>query len=161
VRVARVSFTGELSYEVSVPWSRGAALWSLLLEQGADLGVTPFGIEALMVMRVEKGFLHVGTETDGATMPQDIGFREIIAKKADGFAGRRSTMTPEGRRADRQQLVGLESADVLPIGAHIVATDFRAVPAKSQGWVTSSVFSPTLKRPVALAVIARGFERMG
>lgn len=161
VRIMRVSFSGELSFEVSVPWSRGAALWTRLMEQGADLGVTPFGLESLMVMRIEKGFLHVGTETDGATMPQDIGLGEIIAKKAEDFVGRRSTMTPEGKRADRQQLVGLESSEVLPAGAHVVPLDFKAVPATTQGWVTSSVYSPTLQRPVAMAVIARGTERMG
>ncbi len=162
VRIMRVSFSGELSYEVSVPWGYGASLWRGLLELGKDLDVTPFGLEALMVMRVEKGYLHVGTETDGATMPQDIGFRDIIAKKAEDFVGRRSTMTPEGLRGDRMQLVGLASGkDVLPIGGHIVSTAFSGVPAPTQGWVTSSVHSPTLNRPVAMAMLTRGFERMG
>lgn len=161
MRIMRVSFTGELSYEVSVPWSCGAALWQRLFEVGQDLGVAPFGLEALLVMRTEKGFLHVGTETDGATMPQDIGFADIIAKKAEDFVGRRSMITPEGRRADRQQLVGLESREVLPAGAHIVARGFTAPPAPSQGWVTSSVFSPTRRRPIAMAMIQRGRERLG
>ncbi|HVT35542.1 MAG TPA: glycine cleavage T C-terminal barrel domain-containing protein, partial [Nevskiaceae bacterium] len=159
LRIMRVSFTGELSYEVSVPWRHGAALWQRLLEAGHDLGVVPFGIEALMVMRIEKGFLHVGTETDGATMPQDIGFGEIIARKADDFAGRRSTMTPEGRRADRRQLVGLAPADgktLLPVGGHLRGNGA----ARSQGWVTSSVMSPTLGRPVAMALLENGRARL-
>ncbi len=164
VRIMRVSFTGELSYEVSVPWRYGAAFWQRLLAEGKDLGITPFGIEALMIMRIEKGYLHVGSETDGSTMPQDIGFHDIIAKKSDDFVGRRSTMTPEGLRADRMQLVGLQSLDdreVLPIGGHVVDLAFKATPGHSQGWVTSSVYSPTLERPVALALVARGRTRIG
>lgn len=164
VRIMRVSFTGELSYEVSVPWNYGASLWEALHKHGADLGVTPFGVESLMIMRIEKGFLHVGTETDGATLPQDIGFAEIIAKKTDDFVGRRSTMTWEGRRADRQQMVGLAPVDgktVLPTGGHVLAADTKSTPAPTQGWVTSSVYSPTLGRPVALGVVQRGRERLG
>ncbi|HEY1075556.1 MAG TPA: 2Fe-2S iron-sulfur cluster-binding protein [Fontimonas sp.] len=164
VRIMRVSFTGELSYEVSVPWRHGAAFWQRLLEEGKDLGVTPFGIEALMIMRTEKGYLHVGSETDGSTMPQDIGFQDIIARKTEDFVGRRSTMTPEGLRADRMQLVGLQSLnerEVLPIGAHIVGAAFKHVPGHSQGWVTSSFYSPSLDRPVALALVARGRARLG
>ena len=164
VRIMRVSFTGELSYEVSVPWSYGAALWQQLLKLGADLDVTPFGLESLMVMRIEKGFLHVGTDTEGTTMPQDIGFAEIIAKKADDFVGRRSTMTPEGMRPDRRQLVGLapiDGASVLPVGGHLVAEQFQKPPYKTQGYVTSSVWSPTLGRPVAIGLVERGRERLG
>lgn len=164
VRIMRVSFTGELSFEVSVPWSYGAGLWRQLVSLGGDLGVTPFGIEALMAMRIEKGYLHVGTETDGSTMPQDLGFAEIIAKKTDDFAGRRSTMTPEGLRADRMQMVGLAPVDgktVLPVGGHVVSKDFNKPPVQSQGWVTSSVMSPTLNRPVALGMVSRGRARMG
>jgi sarcosine oxidase subunit alpha len=162
VRIARVSFTGELSYEISVPWRQGAALFGKLLELGKDLDVTPFGIESLMVMRIEKGFLHVGTETDGATMPQDIGFAEIIAKKIEDFAGRRSTMTPEGRRENRRQLVGLAPQDgrtLLPTGAHVVVQ--QEGKRRSEGWVTSSVQSPTLGRPVAMGLLERGRARMG
>jgi sarcosine oxidase subunit alpha len=163
VRVMRVSFTGELSYEIAVPWRYGAALWQRLLELGRDLGLAPFGIEALMVMRIEKGYLHVGTETDGTTLPQDIGFADIIAKKAEDFAGRRSTMTPEGRRPDRRQLVGLASADgrtLLPIGAHVVKRD-AAGARRTAGWVTSSVDSPTLGRPVAMGLVEGGRARTG
>lgn len=164
VRIMRVSFTGELSYELSVPWSSGAALWERLMSLGGDLGVTPFGLESLMVMRIEKGFLHVATDTDGSTMPQDIGFAEIIAKKADDFVGRRSTMTPEGTRRDRRQLVGLAPLDgstLLPIGGHLVDEKFRSAPYKTQGYVTSSVWSPTLGRPVAIGLLERGRERLG
>ncbi|HKY93373.1 MAG TPA: sarcosine oxidase subunit alpha family protein [Nevskiaceae bacterium] len=164
VRIARVSFTGELSFEISVPWDRGAALWDTLLALGKDLGIVPFGLESLLVMRIEKGLLHVGTDTDGLTLPQDVGFAGIIAKKAEDFVGRRSTMTPDSRRPDRRQLVGLEPVDGvtrLPPGAHVVGADFRAPPVRTQGWVTSSIVSPTLQRPVAMGLVERGYARMG
>lgn len=80
-RIQRVSFTGELSFEVSVPWRYGTALWDACMERGQQFNITPFSIEALQIMRVEKGFLHVGSDTDGMTLPQDVGFGGIMAKK--------------------------------------------------------------------------------
>lgn len=162
-RVQRVSFTGELSYEVSVPWRYGEAFWEALLRDGSEMGFTPFGIEALMVMRTEKGFLHVGSDTDGTTLPQDIGFGVLLEKRPDDFIGKRSAMRPDGMRADRRQLVGLDavgSADVLPVGAHIRGLDEND-PGPSQGWVTSSVYSPTLNRPIAMGVVSGGRARLG
>ncbi len=162
-RIQRVSFSGELSYEVSVPWDYGRALWDAMMEAGVRHGIAPFGIEALMALRIEKGFLHVGSDTDGTTMPQDIGFGATVSKKAEDFIGRRSTMTPEGLRTDRRQLVGLEALDaggMFESGAHILAAETRGIGA-TQGWVTSSVLSPTLGRPVAMALIERGEARMG
>ncbi|HEY0914596.1 MAG TPA: glycine cleavage T C-terminal barrel domain-containing protein, partial [Solimonas sp.] len=164
VRVARVSFTGELGYEISVPWQYGLSLWNALLEAGKPLGIIPFGIESLMVMRTEKGFLHVGSDTDGLTLPQDVGFGAIIDKKPEDFIGRRTTMTPDGRRTDRRQLVGLapvDEASLLPVGGHVVDAAFKAASGHTQGWVTSSFMSPTLGRPVALALVERGRERLG
>src|SRR3546814_9423918 len=73
-RIQRVSFSGELSYEVSVPWGFGRGLWDAMMQAGAPHGITPFGVEALMALRIEKGFLHVGSDTDGTTMQQDVGF---------------------------------------------------------------------------------------
>ena len=162
-RVERVSFSGELSYEVAVPWRYGRALWDSMMRAGASYGITPFGIESLMAMRIEKGFLHVGSDTDGTTMPQDVGFGAAIAKKPDDFIGRRSTMRPDGLRADRRQLVGLEPLDkggAFNPGAHVLATGAVA-PAATEGWVTSSVHSPTLNKPVALALVERGGKRLG
>src|SRR3546814_3958372 len=83
VRLARVSFSGELGFEISVPWAYGASLWQQLLELGAPEELIPFGIESLMVMRIEKGFLHVGSDTDGATMPQDVGFARVMANRSE------------------------------------------------------------------------------
>jgi sarcosine oxidase subunit alpha len=162
-RIQRVSFTGELSYEVAVPWGFGASLWDALMRIGQPYGITPFGVESLMAMRIEKGFCHVGSDTDGATYPQDIGFARAIANKPDDFVGRRSVMRVEGERPNRRQLVGLEVVDgrgALEVGAHILpagATDASG----TQGWVTSSVHSPTLDRPIAMGLVERGQQRIG
>jgi sarcosine oxidase subunit alpha len=164
MRIMRVSFTGELSYEISVPFSFGRSLWQLLRQAGERFGITPIGVEAMMVLRTEKGYLHVGTDTDGTTVPQDIGMAAITQAKADDFVGRRSTLTPEARREGRRQLVGLRTADdrtVLPIGGHVVGVDFKQTPYLTHGWVTSSVMSDALKRPVALGLVADGRKRMG
>jgi sarcosine oxidase subunit alpha len=163
-RIARVSFTGELSYEIAVPWRDAGALWTALVEAGAPYGLTPFGVEALMTMRIEKGFLHVGSDTDGATLPQDIGFGGIMRKKTQDFVGRRSALRPDGLRTDRRSLVGLEVTDGNPAplttGAHVLPAT-TAVPQPGEGWVTSSTWSPTLEAPLALALVERGQDRMG
>lgn len=163
-RIARVSFTGELSYEIAVPWRDAERLWTALVEAGASHGLTPFGVEALMTMRIEKGFLHVGSDTDGTTLPQDIGFGGIMQKKKQDFVGRRSALRPDGMRADRRSLVGLEVTDgksvPLATGAHVLpATASGEQP--SQGWVTSSAWSPTINAPLAFGLVERGQERMG
>jgi sarcosine oxidase subunit alpha len=160
-RVQRVSFTGELSFEVAVPWRYGMALWNRLMAAGAAAGIRAFGVEALMTMRIEKGFLHVGSDTDGTTFPQDVGLGSIAAKKGCDFVGRRSTTTPEGLREDRRQLMGLEVLDdagALAAGAHILPT---GKDQGSDGWVTSAAMSPTLRRPLALALVRRGRSRLG
>jgi sarcosine oxidase subunit alpha len=162
-RIERVSFSGELSYEVAVPWGYGAALWAAAMRAGRRFGITPFGVEALMAMRIEKGFLHVGSDTDGTTLPQDIGFAGAFARKTDDFVGRRSTMRADALRKDRRQLIGLAVEDggsALEVGSHVLAAE-RSGKAATQGWVTSSVFSPTLGRPVAMALVAGGRDRIG
>lgn len=162
-RIQRVSFSGELSYEIAVPWGYGASLWDALMRAGRSVDITPFGLESLMVMRIEKGFLHVGSDTDGTTYPQDLGFAAAIAKKPDDFVGRRSTMRSDGLRDDRRQLVGLEVTDgkgPLEIGAHILPEN-EAVQSDTQGWVTSSTYSPTLGRPLAMALVESGTSRIG
>ncbi|MCP3732723.1 sarcosine oxidase subunit alpha family protein [Sphingomonas sp. MG17] len=161
-RVARVSFSGELSYEVSVPWRQADRLGERLTAAGAVHGLTPFGIEALMTMRIEKGFLHVGSETDGTTQPQDVGFAAVLANKKSDFVGRRSTRRPDSLRGDRRQLVGVAVDGPLPVepGAHVV-TPGREDAIGSEGWITSSAWSPTIGAPVALAMVNGGAARMG
>lgn len=161
-RIARVSFTGEVSFEVSVPQGYTPALWRALAEHGRDLGLTPFGIEALDVLRAEKGFFHVGTDTDGTTTPNDVGFGAMARKKTD-FRGKRSLALPGNVGNGRAELVGLltpEGAPPLPVGAQVADRAAEQL-SSGHGTVTTSVWSPTLGHPVALALIAKGRARIG
>jgi sarcosine oxidase subunit alpha len=160
-RVVRASFSGELGYEINVPAQHTQALLEQLWQAGQPLGVVPYGVEALMIMRTEKGYLHLGADTDGTTYPGDVGLDRGIAKKAANFVGRRSLLRPVALDADRMQLVGLRPQDRrsrLPVGAHITV---HAPPGPIEGYVTSSVFSPVLGHPVALAMLRRGGQRLG
>jgi len=164
VRIYRISFSGELSYEISVPAAQGRALWDRLLEAGKGLGMMPYGTEALHVLRAEKGFIMIGDETDGTVIPQDLGLNWALSKKKDDFLGKRAHARPEMAREDRWRLVGLETADgsVLPDGAYIPAEGHNANGQRNtQGRVTSTYYSPTLKRGIAMALIVHGPERMG
>jgi sarcosine oxidase subunit alpha len=160
-RIARVSFTGEVSFEISVPAGYGASLLRCLEELGAAEGITHFGIESLLVLRAEKGYILVGRDTDGTTEPQDLGMTGPLRTKAVDFVGRRSLLRPDSRRPDRRQLVGLEPVPpdaVLPTGAHACETTGRG--RRSLGYVTSSYLSPTLGRPFALAMVEAGRRRV-
>jgi sarcosine oxidase subunit alpha len=160
-RVFRVSFTGELSYEINVPARRLSRLWEILVGEGTPMGLEPIGVDAWMLLRTEKGYLHVGADTDGTTDPADIGWGHVLKREHD-FIGRRSLLRPDHRREDRLQFVGLEALDAkrtLPIGAHVRATHARR--SGSQGYVTSSGFSPMLGRGVALGMIRAGRTRHG
>ena len=162
MRVTRVSFTGDRSYEITLPVDRAPALWARLVEAGRPLDAVPIGIEALMVLRAEKGYVVVGKDTDGLTLPMDLGMTAPLAKKPGEFIGKRSLLSDEARRPDRKQFVGLEVTDggpPLAPGAHGVET--VAGKKRSLGYVTSSAFSPTLGRPIALGLIERGGARHG
>jgi sarcosine oxidase subunit alpha len=114
-----------------------------------------------MIMRTEKGFLHVGADTDGTTLPGDVGLARGVDKKAANFVGRRSLTRPAGRDPDRLQLVGLQPVDRrsrLSVGAHLA---LRPPPTIAEGFVTSSCWSPALQQPVALALLRRGSQRLG
>jgi sarcosine oxidase subunit alpha len=163
-RVFRISFSGELSYEVAVPAGQGLALWEKLMEAGADFGATPYGTEALHILRAEKGFIMIGDETDGTVIPQDLGLDWAISKKKADFLGKRGMERPAMQSPDRWKLVGLETLDgsVLPHGA------LAPLPSRNengqietQGRVTSTYFSPTLGKGIAMALVHRGPERLG
>ena len=161
-RVYRVSFTGELSFEVNVPAHYGEHVWQAIMEAGAAYDITPYGVEANLLMRAEKGYLHVGADTDGATVPQDIGYGGPVKKKKSDFIGRRSMLRADAMREDRLHFVGvkpLEASVVLPTGAHIL--DEAGETRKSGGYVTSSYWSPTLERGIALGRVRQGRDRMG
>jgi sarcosine oxidase subunit alpha len=161
MRVLRASFSGELGYEINVPARHTQALLQHLWQAGQPLDIGPYGVEALMILRTEKGYLHLGADTDGTTFPGDVGLDRGIARKAANFVGRRSLLRPVATDADRMQLVGLLPLDRrsrLPVGAHITP---HAPPAPVEGYVTSSVFSPVLGHPIALAMLRRGGQRVG
>jgi sarcosine oxidase subunit alpha len=161
-RLARVSFTGDRSYEISVRAARAEALFARLLEVGRDLGVGLLGVEALMVLRAEKGYFVVGKDTDGTTMPHDLGFAGPREKRAGDFIGKRSLLTEVASAPGRRQWVGfepMEGREPLPCGAHVV--DLAGQRPRSAGFVTSSYASPTLGRPIALGLVERGAARIG
>ena len=161
VRVLRASFSGELGYEINVPVEQSETAFNRLWELAATFEAVAYGVEALQILRLEKGYIHIGTDTDGTTLPNDIGFGRAIDRKASDFVGRRSLSRPATSDADRFQLVALVPADGktrLPVGAHIAAS---RPPTITEGHITSSAFSPALGYPIALAMLARGDSRIG
>jgi sarcosine oxidase, subunit alpha len=159
-RLFRVSFTGELGYEINVPADYGAAVWGAVLASGAAHGITPYGTEAMHVLRAEKGYIIVGQETDGTVIPLDLGLDWTIGKAKPDFVGKRSLARPDMLRVDRRQLVGLLAPEMLEEGMQIVADPNAAVPVPMLGHVTSAYWSATLRRPIALALIAGGRARI-
>ncbi|WP_322060252.1 sarcosine oxidase subunit alpha family protein [Paraburkholderia sp. J63] len=163
-RVLRASFTGEATYEISVPARYAASLWETVQRAGAPLGATPYGIEALEVMRTEKGYLHIGADTDGASNPHDIGWERIIAKKQGDFIGRRSLQRPADLDARRLAFVGIEAIDAgepLPVGGHFVEAGPLTPPTCSQGYVTAACLSPMLGKSIGLGILSNGAARIG
>ena len=161
LRVLRASFSGELGYELNLPADHAGRLFARLWEHAAEIGAVLYGIEALQVLRIEKGYLHIGTDTDGTTLPADVGLARGIEGKSAAFVGRRSLTRPAALDPQRLQLVGLQPIDgrtLLHVGAHIAA---HAPPAPIDGRVTSSCSSPALGHPVALALLTRGSQRIG
>ncbi len=163
-RAYRISFSGELSYEIAVPASQGRAFWDALIEAGAEFGVMPYGTEALHVLRAEKGFIMIGDESDGTIIPQDLNMQWAISKKKEDFLGKRAQMRSYMASADRWKLVGLETQDgsVIPDGAYIPADGHNANGQRNvQGRVTSTYYSPTMDRGIAMGLVHKGPDRMG
>jgi sarcosine oxidase subunit alpha len=160
----RVSFTGELGFEVNVPADRGAAALEAICEAGKAHGLTPYGTETMHVLRAEKGFIIIGQDTDGTVTPDDVGLSWAVGKAKPDFVGKRALARPSMLSPDRKQLVGLLTRDprvVLEEGAQIVDVPGQAPPMKLIGHVTSSYASATLGRSIALAVVAGGRARIG
>ncbi len=163
-RVFRISFSGELSYEIAVPAGQGRAFWDALLKAGKEYGITPYGTEALHVMRAEKGFIMIGDETDGTVIPQDLCMSWAISKKKDDYLGKRAQERSHMTDPERWQLVGLQTVDgsVLPDGAYCVAEGKNDNGQRNvQGRVTSTYYSPTLDRGIAMGLVKHGPDRMG
>ncbi len=164
VRIFRISFSGELSYEIATPSNFGRGLWDAILEAGAEHDIEVYGTEALHILRAEKGFIVIGDETDGTVTPLDVGLNWAVSKKKPDYIGKRSLEQPHLKAAGRKQLVGLLTEDdqqVLPDGAYAVAVVKDKPPMDMIGQVTSSYWSPTLKRSIAMALIQDGQNRMG
>ncbi len=167
-RIFRVSFTGELSYEINVPARFGRALWECLMQCGRPYGIGPIGLEAIDVLRTEKGFIAVGHETDGSVTPADLGMDWIVSRKKGDFIGRRGLACSDTAREGRKQLVGLLTTDagiVLRVGSQLIAwadrRQIRRPPVSMIGHVTSSGASPNLGRSIALALVENGRARIG
>tara|TARA_E500000331_G_scaffold123909_1_gene121429 strand:+ start:279 stop:3281 length:3003 start_codon:yes stop_codon:yes gene_type:complete len=163
-RVMRISFTGELSYEINIQADYGEAVWKKCMESGKEFKITPYGTEAMHLLRAEKGFVIVGQETDGTVTPFDLQMDWIISKKKYDFIGKRSLYRSDTMKEGRKQMVGLLTEDpneVLEEGAQIVAEVKKKPPMDMLGHVTSSYYSPNLKKSIALAVIKNGKNLSG
>ncbi len=172
-RVFRVSFSGELAYEINVEAGFGHYVWEQVMKAGAEFNITPYGTETMHVLRAEKGFIIVGQDTDGSATPIDLGMSWAVGmKKPFSFLGRRSLSRSDTARSDRKHLVGLLPHDanaVIPEGAQIIASNQITVPRSGShdakvglmGHVTSSYHSAFLGRSIAMAVVENGRELIG
>jgi sarcosine oxidase subunit alpha len=164
MRLFRVSFTGELGFEVNVPAGHARAVWDAIAAAGAAHGITPYGTETMHVLRAEKGYMIVGQETDGTATPDDAGLGAMVAKSKRDFVGKRSLARGAMQASGRKQLVGLLTEDphvVLDEGAQLTEQPHTPPPMKLLGHVTSSYFSATLGHSIALAMVADGRARGG
>jgi sarcosine oxidase, subunit alpha len=160
----RVSFTGELGFEVNVPSDYALAVWEAIYQAGAAHGISAYGTEAMHVLRAEKGYIIVGQETDGTATADDVGLGWAVSKIKPDFVGKRSLARPALSAADRRQLVGLLTTDaqlVLEEGTQVMLSSDQQPPVRPIGHVTSSYYSATLQRSIALAMVAAGRARIG
>ncbi|SEH62766.1 sarcosine oxidase subunit alpha [Paracoccus alkenifer] len=162
-RLFRVSFTGEIGFEVNVPAPLGRKLWEILWDAGQQYGIVAYGTEAMHVLRAEKGYIIVGQDTDGTVTPYDAGMGWAVGKKKPDFVGKRGLARPDLAAKGRKQLVGLltEDRSKLEEGAQIVFDPNQPIPMKMVGHVTSSYHSDAAGRPIALALVEGGHDRMG
>ncbi len=163
-RVFRISFTGELSYEINVPARHGLVLWEQLTETGRKYDICPYGTESMHVLRAEKGFIIVGQDTDGTVTPMDLGMGWLVSRKKQDFLGKRSFDRTDTSRSGRKQLVGLLTENpefVLPEGAHVVSELKASPPMDMLGHITSSYMSPNVGRSIAMALLKDGFNLKG
>ncbi len=161
-RLFRISFSGELAYEIAVPARYGDATIRAIMEAGRAFGVTPYGLETLNAMRIEKG--HVaGSELYGTTTARDLGLAKMMSAKKD-YIGRVMSQRPALVAADRWGLVGLKPVDRterLRAGGHLIPTDKPSIAEHEQGYVTSATYSPTLEHWIGLGLINGGRSRIG
>ena len=163
-RIARVSFSGELAYEINVSAWHAVAMWEEVLRAGGPFGIAPYGTEAMHVLRAEKGFPIVGQETDGTVTPHDLGMSWIVDERKGDFVGRRSLRRPALVRPGRKQLVGVlpvDAGELLPEGAQLILEGSERSSPHGAGHVTSSYRSAELERTFALAMVPDGRSLTG
>lgn len=163
-RLFRVSFTGELGYEINVAADHAPAVWAAIHAAGQTHGLVPYGTETMHVLRAEKGYIIVGQETDGTATPDDAGLAWAVGNKKPDFVGKRSLARPALAAAGRKQLVGLLTENpsiMLEEGAQIVADPAQKIPQTMIGHVTSAYDSAVLGHSIALAMVADGRARIG
>ncbi len=163
VRICRISFSGELAYEVNVNANYGRQMWEWIYQAGQEWNITPYGTETMHVLRAEKGYIIVGQDTDGSVNPHDLGMSWCVGKKKE-FIGDRSLKRSDSLREGRKELVGLVTANpksVIPEGAQLLNTREFDIPADMQGHVTSSYYSHCLEKSIAMALVKGGLSRMG
>ena len=163
-RVARVSYTGELSFEVNVRRRDGLAVWEALMDAGAAFGITPVGSETSGVLRIEKGYISAGAEGDGITNPFDAGMSWVVNMNKSDFVGKRSLVRDQSVGGLRQQVVGLLPQDeqfVMVEGSAIIEPKAVGEIPGFLGHVTASCFSPNINRSISLALLKNGRDRHG
>ncbi|MGB0845002.1 MAG: glycine cleavage T C-terminal barrel domain-containing protein, partial [Alphaproteobacteria bacterium] len=163
-RVFRISFSGELAFEINVPADYGLALWQGLIDEGRKYNITPYGTESMHVLRAEKGFIIVGQDTDGSMTPFDMGLGGMVSKVKPDFVGKRSLSRIDIVAEGRKQLVGLLTTDpneVIPEGSHLLNEPTKEYPAPMLGFASSSYFSPNTNTSIAMALVKGGLDRMG
>lgn len=163
VQLFRVSFSGELAFEINIDSNHALQMWETLMQAGGEFDITPYGTETMHVLRAEKGFVIIGQDTDGSVNPVDAGMSWLLSKQKD-FLGKRSLSRPDSLRNDRKQLVGLLSKDgktVLPEGAQLIINPDAPQPVPMCGHVSSSYFSACLGHPIAMALVEGGRAKKG
>jgi sarcosine oxidase, subunit alpha len=164
-RVFRISFTGELSFEINVQANYGMHVWEKLIEAGAKYDLTPYGTETMHILRAEKGFIITGQDTDGSMHPYDLGMGWCVSnQKPFSFIGKRGMNREDCVRENRKQLVGLKTTnpkDVIPEGAQAVLNPDAPIPIPMEGHITSSYWSENLGHSIAMGVIKGGLDKMG
>lgn len=166
-RICRISFSGELAYEINVPAWYGLKIWEDVAAAGEEFNITPYGTETMHVLRAEKGFIIVGQDTDGTVTPQDASMEWVVSKVKD-FVGKRSFDRADNKREDRKQLVTVLPVDKelrMPEGTQLIKKGVPLTspesPVPMEGFVTSSYISPALGRSFGMALIANGRARIG
>ncbi|RDE24605.1 sarcosine oxidase subunit alpha [Motiliproteus coralliicola] len=164
-RVFRISFTGELSFEVNVQSNYGMQVWEKVFEAGKKYNLTPYGTETMHILRAEKGFIIAGQDTDGSVTPMDLGMGWCVANnKPFSYIGKRGMAREDCVKPNRKQLVGLKTKDpqkVIPEGSQAVADPNQPIPMTMLGHVTSSYYSACLGHSIAMGFVRGGLDKMG